>query len=148
MTQTTLEIVNVLTNIKEVLNSGLLDLAQRTTFELIYLEKAEEKWIVDEIKYMQLNDDYLKGYLLNSYDIVNYEHETESLSVKKEVFLLENGELLVFNHIEDYFEELDACFTFSHRELAADQTLTENEFASLIGILAGKPKNPLIPSME
>ncbi|MEC5424285.1 hypothetical protein QGM71_12360 [Virgibacillus sp. C22-A2] len=138
MTQTTSEIVNVLTNIKEVLSSELLDLAQRTTFEPIYLEKAEEKWIVDEIKYIQVNDDYLKGYLLNSYDIVNYDHETKSLFVKKEVFLLENGELLLFNHIEDYFEESDTCFTFSNRELAADQTLTEKEFASIIGILTGK----------
>ncbi|AIF45096.1 hypothetical protein [Virgibacillus sp. SK37] len=144
MTQTTSEIVNVLTNMKEVFKGELLDLARRTTFEPIYIEKTEEKWIVDEIKYIQLNDGYLKGYLLNSYDIVSRVHETESLSVKREVFLLENGELLVFNHIEDCFEESDTCFTFSKRELAVDQTLTEEEFASLISVLTGKIKNSSI----
>ncbi|WP_077318162.1 hypothetical protein [Virgibacillus proomii] len=141
MTQTTSEIVNVLTNMKEVFKGELLGLAQRTTFEPIYVEKTEEKWVVDEIKYLQVNDGYLKGYLLNSYDIVSRVHETESLSVKREIFLLENGELLVFNHIEDCFEESDTWFTFSRRELAADQTLTEKEFASLISILAGELKN-------
>ena len=141
MTQTTSEIVNVLTNMKEVFKGELLELARRTTFEPIYIEKTEEKWIVDEIKYIQLNDRYLKGYLLNSYDIVTHAYETESLSVKREVFLLENGELLIFNHIEDYFEESDTWFTLSRRELAADQTLTEKEFASVIGILTGELKN-------
>lgn len=144
MTQTTSEIVNVLTNMKEVLKGELFDFAQRTTLEPIYLEKAEEKWNVVEIKYIQLNDDYLKGYLLNSYDIVDYDHETESLSVKREIFLLENGELLIFHHVEDYFEESDTFFTFLKRELAVDQTLTEKEFASVIGILTGEIKNSSI----
>lgn len=135
MIQVLMDTANPQTNIQEELHKKLLELTGRKAFENIYVKKSEENWMIDEVKYIELkNGEYLKGCLLNTSDIVDLSSETESICVKKEIFLLEDGELMVFSLVERYFEktEDDVCFNISYRQIPEDQTLTVKELVSLI----------------
>ncbi len=144
MIQVLLDAANPQTNIQEELHKKLLELTGRKALEPIYVKKIEENWMIDEVKYFELkNGEHLKGCLLNSSDIVDISSETESIHVKKEIFLLEDGELMVFSHTEKYFEETgdDVFFNTSYRQIPEDQTLTAKEFVSLIDTIDAELDN-------
>lgn len=116
--------------INEDIHRLLLEVTDRNTFVPIYERTFQEKGGNDEIRYYESrNGGYLKGCFLDSFEIIHTGSEIGTFGVKKEVFLVENGMLLIFNHIEKYIEEPenDTWFTISEREISVDQTLTEME---------------------
>ena len=98
----------------------LFEVSKQKSFDPIYQRSFAEKWVADDVEYYKSEvGGRLTGYLLERFDIIFAGSETEYVDVKKELFVTENGELLVFNHVEKYFEETnnDTFFTISSREL-------------------------------
>lgn len=133
MTQITSDIINPLTNIQEELRSLLLQVIQQKELDTFYQKTFVYEGKIDEVTYFGPQEgEYVKGYLLKRFDVIFIDSWTESVDVKKEVFVMENGEMVVFNHIEKYFEGSDTYFATLYRELSTDQTLTAKEFVSLV----------------
>lgn len=121
--------------------------ARKLSLEPITQNTFGEGWEPDEINYFKLNNgEELKGYLVNSWLVAFDDIEVAFVRVEKQIFIAETGQLMVFYYMEQYTEDSnDDLFVYkTSRELAADQSLTENEYQSVVNKLASLfNKDPL-----
>jgi len=142
MTQTILEMVTPLDNIQEEFHNMLLKFIGKKDSEPIYQKTFMNEGEIDEVRYFEQQEgEYVKGCLLKRFDVITTGSEMEYMNVKKEIFILDDGEMVVFNHVDRYFEDSDTYFTTLYREMSPDQTLTAKEFVSLIDMINAEIDN-------
>ncbi|WP_062109763.1 hypothetical protein [Bacillus niameyensis] len=116
-----------------------IDLAMRL-YQLpsIIKEGHEELEHVNECEYFKKADGtYLRGYPVHSTTHLIEKGAERELTFSKEIYLTENGTLQKFYSYSEwpYCESCKKTHSYIHREIAKDQTLTENELEKVEGFI-------------
>jgi hypothetical protein len=144
MTQSLTEMVYKINIINEDIHRLLLKVIDQKDFEPIYEKTFGDDEEVEVLKYFKSQGyENLKEFILNSFEITGTGSEAVSIEVKKEIFIMENGVILVFHHIAKCFKDSNTqiWIAISERMLSKAQTLTETEKECLEGEVTTKLRN-------